>query len=133
MKMFLVLLSMLTVPAVSTAAQAHAALTAERCQPLTSENAAACCSASNWRDIILPESQMSCASANGSSTQKETDVDAVGSVTRPNDGGDTTPTGSGSSGDNTAGNPGNTDTVGQSGEKGMDGESPSTGTKGNSN
>lgn len=131
MKIVLVLLSMMTVPALSIAAQAHAPLAAERCQPLTSENAAACCSASNWRDIILPESQMSCASANGSSTQTEADVDAVGSVTRPSDAGDTTPPG-GPSG-NTAANPGNADSVGQSGEKGMDGESPSTGTKGNSN
>ena len=129
----MIFLALLSVPFLTTGSSAQTALTADQCRPLTAENTAECCSAPNWRDIILPGSQATCGQSGEGAIQQQTGEDAVGSVTTPGDGeGGTTPDGGGTAGD-TGGNPGNSQGVGQAGEKGMDGESPSTGTKGNSN
>ena len=130
----MIFLAMLSVPLLTTSSYAQSALTADQCQPLTAENTAACCSASNWRDLVVPGSQASCGRSDEVNTQQQTDDGAVGSVTTPGEGGvGTTPPDGGDAAADTGGNPGNSEGVGQAGEKGMDGESPSTGTKGNSN
>ena len=129
MKIMMITLAMLSIPALTGVSYAQTNLTVDSCQPLTAENKKACCNASNWRDIILPEAQASCTPGSEKNTQQQLNDDTVGSVTTPAETGSVSQPATGSA----DGNPGNSDTVGQSGEKGMNNESPSTGTKGNSN
>jgi hypothetical protein len=132
MKLPALALAVLVLPLFGGGLQAQTMLP-EACQPLTDANRDACCSALNWRAIILPEAQGSCDRGDDQNVQQQPVDDAVGSVTTPSDtDGDTT--GGTPSTDTTAGgNPGNDEGVGNAGEKGMNDESPSTGTEGNSN
>ena len=138
MKLHVIAFAALTLPVFTGASQSQT-LTADSCQPLTDQNRAACCSAPNWRDIILPESHATCEES-GQNLQQPADG-AVGSTTPSADDtvGSTTPPAGSTEGPDTGdsttaeGNPGNTAPTGQAGEKDMNNESPSTGTKGTSN
>jgi hypothetical protein len=136
MKRLALALFALTLPLLSGATQAET-LTSAACQPLTDANRVECCSAANWRDIILPEALSSCDRSGTQNVQQPTD-DAVGSVTTTDgtntDTNNNTDTNTDTATDTGGNNPGNTSPVGGAGEKGMNTESPNpTGTQGNSN
>ena len=137
MKFLMLAVSLLALPALTAGADA-AGLMANDCRPLDQNNRSACCSAPNWRELILPEAQASCSTSQDNVAPAPAAEDMTGSVTPapgtvtpPESGGSVTPPDSG--GTVTDGNPGNTSPVGNSGEKGMDNESPASGTQGNSN
>jgi hypothetical protein len=120
---------------------ANEALSAEACQPLTKSNLEACCSAENWRDLILRNDTAFCPPLSakddsgrlGEKLANAPDVDASvpDGVDVPDDVDIDDPDQPVTTGG--IGNPGNGEQVGQAGEKGMNNENPSTGTRGKSN
>ena len=112
----------------SASGNAAEAVTAATCQPLTATNMEACCAAKEWREIILPGDVRFCPPLNPS----DTDSGRLGAALASNPGTDPVTDPAIDPG-TTGSNPGNDSAVGGAGEKGMDSESPSTGTKGNSN
>jgi hypothetical protein len=138
MKLFMIALSTFGIVTTLSSAQAQE-LSADACRPLTDSNRTQCCSASNWKDVVLPNEQVSCAQSNKQGDKnQQTPGDTTGSITSPSTtddgGGTTTPGGGGEPAAQSGGaNPGNDNDVGGAGEKGMNTESPSSGTRGNSN
>jgi hypothetical protein len=103
-------------------------LAAYMCQPLSSFNIDKCCSASNWRDIIVLESQHLCIERNDDKSVGTALGNLPGGNGAPSDG-----NGGGGGVVGGPGNPGNDKSVGRAGEKdsqGMRNTADSVGTHG---